>query len=255
MCRTLNFLALCIACCLGPTGAQGGDAPAGLKPVLLSTSEWPPYTGQALPGLGASSDIVRQAFRRAGYAVDIRFYPFKRAVAVAADDPSFAGYMTEYDDPEVQKRFVYSAAIGSSPLGFAENTASPVPWTTLDDLVGRRIGVVNGYVNTLGFDAMMRAGRLQTEGVDLDETNLRKLGARHLDLAVIDANVLDFLLTTSLRGQPVRMNPHMLEDKKLYIAFRRDPRIDPIRQDFDKAMAGTDPVAYQQDYMRKLSGP
>ncbi|HTH97491.1 MAG TPA: transporter substrate-binding domain-containing protein [Stellaceae bacterium] len=233
------------------SGAAKADA---TEPVIrISTSEWPPYTSQGLPGQGASSALVRHVFQRAGYRVEITFFPFKRAVALAVNDPAYVGYMTEYDDPAVRQHFAFSAVIGVSPLGFAENAQAPVTWHSLEDLRGLRIGVVNGYVNTAAFDAMMQDGQLRTQGVDLDEINLRKLVVRHLDLAVIDGNVAAYLLATTEKGAPIRMNPHMLENKNLYIAFRHDPKVDAIRLAFDKAMRGIDPVKWQQAYIAKLS--
>lgn len=112
-------------------------------------------------------------------------------------------------------------------MGFAERTDQPVAWATLDDLRGKRIGVVRGYVNEEHFDREAAEGRLRIEAVNDDLGNLRKLKAGRLDLVVIDARVFESLLATTPelhhRGPGLRMNPRLLTVHSLHAAFRRDP--------------------------------
>jgi polar amino acid transport system substrate-binding protein len=84
---------------------------------------------------------------------------------------------------------------------------------------------VRDYVNTDAFDARAAAGRLTVDSVGDDLTNIRKVAAGRIPLAVIDRHVLDYLLRTEPGLQPIadrlQFNARLLEDKQLYVAFQR----------------------------------
>lgn len=196
------------------------------KLIKLSSLDWPPYTGATLSDKGASAAVVKAAFEAMGYKVQIDFFPWERAVAMAKDGNSgYAGYFPEY----------YSAAIGSGPLGLAQNTGAAITFNTLDDLSKIKVGVVQGYLNTEEFDQRVAAGQIKVEEVISDVQNVRKLEAKRVAAAVIDANVLQYLLKTeaaSAKGK-VDMHSKLLEDKKLFICFRKGVQGD----EFAKALA------------------
>ncbi|MGQ9365670.1 substrate-binding periplasmic protein [Azospirillum sp. ST 5-10] len=196
------------------------------KVVKLTSLDWPPFSGEALKDKGAATAVVKAAFAAMGYRVEVDFFPWNRAVAMVRDGTGHHGYFPEYDGAAVREEFTLSVPLGTSPLGFAERADSPVTWSTLDDLKTRRIGIVDGYVNTEAFDAMVASGALAADKANSDTTNLKKLLARRIDLAVIDRAVMDDLLRTTpdLKAQAaaLRFNPTILEEKSLHIAFRKD---------------------------------
>lgn len=204
------------------------SAAAADKVIKLTSLEWPPYSGEKVAEQGASVAVVRAAAEAMGYKLEVKFYPWNRAVAMAQDAASgFHGYFPEYHSDDVAKTFLLSDPIGSGPLGFVENTAAPVAWSALADLKGKPIGTVDGYVNTAEFDSMTASGALKAEPVTDDLTNVRKVAAGRIPLAVIDKNVLSYMLQTdaSLAAlkDKLQFNAKLLEDKKLYIAFQRSP--------------------------------
>lgn len=197
------------------------------KNVRLASLQWPPYSGEELPGKGTSAAVATAAFAAMGYKLEITFFPWSRAVASARNDPAYAGYFPEYHSPSVAREFLFSEPIGVGPLGLAERTDRPISWNTLDDLAKYRVGVVQDYVNTEKFDKWVAEGKIRVEVATSDETNLKKLAGGRQDLAVVDPNVLDHLLThlpsfAELKGK-IRMNPRLLEDKKLYVCFKKTP--------------------------------
>lgn len=205
-----------------------GAAAAQDKVIRLASLEWPPYAGEKVDQQGASVAVVRAAAEAMGYKLEVKFYPWTRAVAMAQDTASGVhGYFPEYESEDVRKSFVLSDPIGTGPLGFVEQTSAPVAWSSLDDLKGKPIGTVRGYVNTAEFDAKVASAELKAEPVSDDLTNIKKVGAGRIPLAVIDKNVLYYMLETdaslaSLKGK-VQFNAKPLEDKKLYVAFQRSP--------------------------------
>lgn len=201
-------------------------ARADERVVRLSSLEWPPYAGAGVDQQGASVAVLRAAATAMGYTLEVKFFPWNRAVAVVQDpDSGFLGYFPEYHSTDVATRFRLSAPIGTGPLGFVEATAAPVSWQSLADLQGKTIGTVSGYVNTAAFDAMTASGQLRVDAVFEDAINIRKVAAGRIPLAVIDRNVLQHLLAhdaalSAARGR-VQFNARSLEDKALHVAFQR----------------------------------
>ena len=56
--------------------------------------------------------------------------------------------------------------------------------------------MVQDYVNTKELDDMIAAGSIKGDAVPSDVLNIKKVAAGRIDAAVIDANVLNYLLST-----------------------------------------------------------
>lgn len=222
--NTLSRLALVAALSLGAFSVAAQD-----KVIRLTSLEWPPYAGEKVAEQGASVAVVRAAAEAMGYKLEVKFYPWERAVKMAQDGASgYHGYFPEYHSDEVAKTFVLSDPIGSGPLGFVEQKSAPVAWGSLAELKGKTIGTVSGYVNTAEFDAKAASGELKVEAVTDDLTNVRKVGAGRIPMAVIDKHVLNYMLRTdpalAAVKDKVQFNARLLEDKSLYIAFQRSAK-------------------------------
>ena len=217
------------ACVLVLGALSSGGAIAQDKVIRLTSLDWPPYSSAGMDQQGASVAVVRAAAEAMGYKLEVKFLPWNRAVAAAEDPKSgFDGYFPEYFSDDIASKFKLSDSIGSGPLGFVESSQTPVKWATLADLKGKAIGVVDGYVNTTEFDAKVASGELKAEAVSDDLTNIKKVAAGRIALAVIDKNVLAYLLANeaSLAGSKdkVQFNEKLLEDKQLFIAFQNSDK-------------------------------
>lgn len=209
--------------------------------VHLTSLGWPPYSGKELPDQGPSIAVAKAAFNAMGYTLVVDFYPWSRAVALAKNnDSKYAGYFPEYYSAAVAKAFHYSDEMGNGPLGFAHQVAKPITWDVLDDLSALNIGVVQDYVNTTEFDARVADGRINAKTVTSDATNLVKLANGRLDLAVVDKNVMDYLKKTDARLKPVAdkiaFNATLLEDKKLYICFKKNAEGKKLQEIFNQGL-------------------
>ncbi|MGL5392019.1 MAG: substrate-binding periplasmic protein, partial [Shewanella sp.] len=153
----------------------------------------------------------------------------------------YLGYLPEYYYETEQ--FVFSRSIGISPLGLVETKSHPVSWSVIADLNRYRLGVVKNYVNTKALDDMIKAGLQPIEVVTSDEHNIRKVAAGRIDAAIIDVNVLRYLLTQhplKPLSEKVQINRHHLADKQLYIAFRNTKEGRHWRDIVDKGLAQID---------------
>lgn len=208
--------------------------------VYLTSLSWPPYSGKSLDQQGASVAVAKAAFKAEGYELVVGFYPWTRAVNSALQANSkYVGYFPSYmhTDPSV----VFSEVIGTGPLGLVQNNAKPVSFSAVSDLAGKRIGVVQDYVNTKELDDMIASGAITGDAVTSDMLNIKKVAAGRIDAAVIDANVLKYLLSTDKSlasvADKVAMNANLLEEKKLYIAFRNDAEGQKWQQIYNQGLA------------------
>lgn len=228
--------------------------------MRLTSSEWPPYNSESLKQQGALSAVIRAAFSAVGYRVEIEFYPWVRAIKLAKDPKKpFHGYFPEYHDPANAEEFIYSVPMISSPLGFAEKVANPIKWATLDDLEKLRIGVVNGYINSAELDQRIARGAIHADIAPTDLNNLLKLEADRVDLAVIDPRVMDFLLNNNPqlipKRQAVRFNQRLLENKQLFVCFKKGEEGQRLERDFAKGMKKINAEAIIATYMKSVAAP
>ncbi|MCG9583015.1 ABC transporter substrate-binding protein [Vibrio tubiashii] len=223
--------------------------------VYMTSLEWPPYSGEELEGYGLSVAVAREAFAAMGYELVIEFKPWVRAVALASKSDKYVGYFPEYYFNTDE--FVFSDSIGSGPLGLVENIKFPIEWSSLEDLTLYRIGVVQGYVNTAEFDLLVEEGMIQVEASANDIRNIYKVAKGRLDAAVIDSNVLDYLIgidpRSDMLGNRVKMNSRLLESKELYLAFKNTPEGHNWRDVFNEGLKKIDVSSIVERYNRYLS--
>lgn len=243
--------------CLLLLSAASSGFSQDVRDVSLTSLEWPPYIGESLPDHGAIAVVAREAFAAMGYTLHIKFFPWMRAIHNAKADNAYAGYFPEYYAKATEKEFLFSAPIGLTPLGFLERKDDPVTWQTLDDLKTIMIGTVSGYVNTEEFDQKAAAGELQIEPVNADTLNILKVAARRMRLAVIDRHVLDYLLEhdAEVAGvkDEIQFNANILEEKQLFICFRRSPENERLRDIFNEGLQKIEAAQIMRDYFQRLN--
>jgi len=196
--------------------------------VSLATLEWEPYIGPGMDNNGYVHEIVAEAYKRSGVDVDIRFFPWARAVSTTQKGKR-DGLFPEYYDESRLKDFVFSDSFPGGPVGLYKRKDNKISYVVdpqkkqteaLKALKQYRFGVVRGYVNTKEFD---EATFLTKDVAKSDETNLKKLFKGRIDFIFIDKYVAKHII--------VRKYPHFmselefmeppLEVKPLYIAFSK----------------------------------
>lgn len=223
---------------------------------MLSSLDWPPYTGAQLTRQGASSAVVRAALASVGYGAQIDFFPWSRATALVRGNSNYIAYFPEYDSAEVRAAFLLSDPIGAGPLGLAEMSATPIHWETLDDLAQFRIGVVVDYINSEQFDLRVSEGRQRVDYARSDSQNLLKLAAKRVPAVLIDRRVYDYLTRHDAQVAPVagklRFNKRLLENKLLYVCFRRTPEGERLRKLFNQGLKKIDAEAVMEAALVEL---
>lgn len=209
----------------GPVSGEQTD-------VTLASLNWEPYVGENLDNQGYVAELVREAFKRSGYNVNIQFYPWARVVKLARHG-DVDGYFPEYFSKDLKNDFYLSSPMKGGPVGFFKRKGDPVSYTTLKDLVPYRIGVVRGYINTAEFDA---ADYLKKDEAVNDLLNFKKLLGGRVDLVIADKFVGGYTLNTYLPGRAHRVEfispPLKIMDLFLCIS-KKSPRGQSLMNGFE----------------------
>ncbi|MEO4045659.1 transporter substrate-binding domain-containing protein [Pseudomonas sp. CAU 1711] len=165
--------------------------------LYLSTLEWPPYTSQALPDGGYATAVVSAAFAAVDIDVEVRYYPWARALSLVRQG-KVDGLFPEYYDPEQRPNLLFSEAFPGGPAGLVKLRERDLPLrygdhgpTGFPELHGLKIGLVRGYLNHPLLDS---DPSLQRDFARDDQQNLSKLLAGRVDLIFIDHLVAQSLL-------------------------------------------------------------
>jgi ABC-type amino acid transport substrate-binding protein len=204
------------------------SANAAEKKVTIATLNWEPYVGQKLKNLGFTSDIIQKAFEKKGYTVEFKFYPWARGIKMT-EDGRCDGIYPAYFNKEREKKFIYSTSFGSGAVGFYKRKDKPIafsanpikkPVEALKALKQYRIGLVRGYANTKEID---EADYLIKDVATSDETNLKKLFKKRLDLVFIDKYVARYIMHQKYPHfiDELEFMTPPLDEKQLYICFSR----------------------------------
>ena len=185
----------------------------------LATLEYPPYSSQTLPSGGSIVELTRRAFATQGYTPRIDFMPWAR-VRAELHSGRYQGALALWPQEIKEERLHASRPLFYSQLGLFVRRRAPVTFSGLDDLRGRRVGIVRGY----GYPPRILGSGIVTEEAVDDISNLRKLAARRFDLVLLERLVGEYLVAgdAELRGRLVWQDP-ALERIPLVVGFT-EPR-------------------------------
>lgn len=161
---------------------------AGEK-ITLATLNWEPFFGESLQGEGVFSSIVRTAFHRAGYELEVQFTPWKRALETAKNG-GFSGLLGAYHNREREEYFFYTDPIMQSEEVFVEKRGSDISFAELDELKQYSIGTIRGF----SFSPELIRQGFQIEEASTDLPNIRKLLAGRVNLIIIEKHRFRYLL-------------------------------------------------------------
>jgi polar amino acid transport system substrate-binding protein len=192
----------------------------------------PPYM-YALEGqaAGVYPALIRAAFLRMGEPVDLQAVPWKRAIQELENGTVGIGGI--YKNAERLRRLDYSEQLFTERLLVFFNVRQPLAFSQIEDLVGKRVGVIRGWSYGDRFDQLRQSGAILAEEVASDEQNFRKLDAHHLDAAIaIDIPGLALMG----RFQDLGCGKTPLAIHPTFLAFAKTARRTPLLQRFDQAL-------------------
>ena len=204
--------------------------------VLLSTINWPPYTGEKLEEHGFFSEIVSGAFSEVGYEVEFQYRPWPRALQEAKTGV-VDGVMTAYWKSQRTAYLEYPDVVWKVTERFFTLYGHPIlNSSNIEDLIGYRIGVLRGS---------LQAEQLMAYGIDIEEVNshsqnILKLSAGRIDAVIIPDSVLFYELR-SLSAEGNKLNFKKLDipyrTYKMYVAFSKvNSDYKKLTEDFNQGL-------------------
>lgn len=181
------FTAFLLLVLLGSTACVS-VASAGETVVRITNGDWPPFLGEHLPGNGAISQVVRESFALKGIETRYGFFPWARALALAAEGKWDASVGWAFSE-ERARDFYFSDALVDLPVLLFSLNDKKVEWKEWKDLAGLSIGVTRGYHYGNEFEKASEEGLFRTDPSSDDETGLRKLLGKRVDAVAVDRYV------------------------------------------------------------------
>ncbi len=227
--RTLLMLVLFMGVGVGAQTSQ----------VTITTGEWPPYNGKKLPGEGFANAIVRAAFCEMGIEVRFGYFPWSRALKLAADGSWDASAIWAFSESRSRELY-YSVPIveGQDVLYYQVNT--DFDWQTIGDLRRWKVGGTIGY----SYPALKdEAGTMVVpmERAPSDLLNFRKLLAGRIEVFVADRRVGEHLLAhsfTAAERAQIKQHPKIISPIQYYLVFsKRSPHATFLLETFNEGIA------------------
>ena len=205
------------------------------KTIQLATVQWEPYYGPELKNKGYISEITRTVFERAGYDVEIRFMPWKRAIHDTKNG-YYDGLMGLYHTKERADWLAYSESIAAIRIVFFAEKGRDISYSSLTDLKPYKIGIEREFAYTKAFDS---ADFLKKEPVREGILNYRKLVKGRIDLVAASEKV--FLHMVNSQEENAAENLQVIEPplttSRIYNGItRKKEGHEKIVADFNRAL-------------------
>ena len=187
---------------------------------IITSLEWEPYAGVALPEQGTSIKILRDALKKVDVELIVEFLPWTRAKLTAKDE-SHVGYFPSWQD-EVDEGFIASPQIDNSELSVIKRAGKEVKYTNMEELFRNyNVGVVSNYVYPKDVMNVMKIHPTHVERAISDEILMRKLVADRQPVVLTSAKVITHLAKKEKKQDFIEVVAE-IQQMPLVMAFRND---------------------------------
>ncbi len=202
--------------------AFSSSAATAKPPLTVVCDPWPPY--QTLVGRqvgGFSTKIVQTVFQRMRVAIGrIEAYPWRRAITMLETGEADALYSANYTTVRTRFARYPDAPLVVSPWVMWVRRASGLQFRSLQDLAGKRIGLVNGYSYTAALWDYVNE-HSHVDRVPNDALNFKKLHAGRVDYIAAELRNGTYLVNQLGLDDLVPLTERPIKFVGLYIIFNR----------------------------------
>ncbi|MDC0609830.1 extracellular solute-binding protein [Vibrio sp.] len=210
--------------------------------VTLVTGERSPYISQTQLEYGYAFQVVKQAFKREGYQLNVAFYPWSRAVALASQG-KYDGLMPLYDSEFDDSQLLMSDGFPGGQIGLLKkrdesgSTSNRSVSQQFDDLAGKTVAQIRGSHLLAELD-LNSSIRLINVGQGLQALDM--LFSDRVDFMLTDKYTAAFLMLSSRPnyiGQLEFLEPP-LAHKSFHVGFlKSSPRSKKLSSVFNSGLA------------------
>lgn len=185
---------------------------------IISEDAWYPYSGNTDKGIeGIAVDIVREAFKAMGVAVEFEAMNYDRGM-LAVKDGQAVGCFDTVKTKETEDIYLWhDEPMFSASSYFYASKDYPGVVSNVNDLTGKKLGLTQGYEYG---DVIDLNNTLDKEYSKTDEIIIKKLIAKRVDFIILYDRVAEYLITQlNVQGEikPVGLS----ESSNLYVAFSK----------------------------------
>jgi polar amino acid transport system substrate-binding protein len=203
-------------------------------PVIAIDNANPPFMyQQAGQAQGLYSLLVQAVFKRAGVDIEVRAMPWKRALRLAENGKVGIGGI--YRTAPRLDIFDYSQPLFEETLLVYVRKGTAIRFEQIDDLYGKRVGVIRGWSYTAAFDDALKSGRILASQSGSDEANFKMLASGRLD-AVIAIEQAGQRLIQRLQLGNVQALARPLSINPTYLVFGKKAQQQALLQRFDQTL-------------------
>jgi len=164
--------------------------------IRLANGTWPPYNAADLPHYGCDSWVIEEAFATQGIKVEYEFFPWARSYNLSATGV-FDGTLAWDDTADHrEKHFISTEPTSTQEWVFFYRKDTPFQFQSMDDLVGKTVGITSGYVYSDAFVNLRRNGNTNFVESSSDENNFKMLLGGRIDVFPMERNVGNYILET-----------------------------------------------------------
>jgi len=157
--------------------------------IVLTTVNWEPIYGENLPENGFFTALCKEAFKLAGYEMEVEFLPWKRALE-SARKGKYDGLLGAYISEDRLNTFYYTDPIYSNDEVFVQNEDRGITYTKVEEL---RRYIVGGRRGAAQMDELRAMGFSLQETTDYPQS-LIKLNLDRIDLVLMGRSQLLYIL-------------------------------------------------------------
>ena len=201
--------------------ATTANAASANSSVMINVDEnAPPFmylqNGQAA---GIYPRIINEAFRRMNVPVKVNAIPWKRALADAKSGR--AGIAGLYWTEERARYFDFSDHLLTEKVLIFVRNESAFPFMAMNDLKGKKLATISGWVYGNEFDKARASGLFATDPNINDELNFEKLIRRRVDAVIAIESSGQAAITSKNLGSVVSALKQPLSSLQTYLAFAK----------------------------------
>ncbi|MDD0841888.1 substrate-binding periplasmic protein [Pseudomonas sp. Gutcm_11s] len=190
--------------------------------VRIGTGDWVPYVDQQRKDGGALARLVSAVFAKAGYRVELVFYPWDRNVLML-EQGNLDAIMPYSCSPKRLDFGVCSDPLVRGEVVLFHRKELHFDWRRVEDLKPYLIGTTHGYSYGPQFDRALQDGSLRVQQNSKEDTGLRLLELGRIDLHPQDRAVGYAMLRKLFpREHNITHHPRYVNTEPLRLLFRRD---------------------------------
>lgn len=226
--KLLNIWLVCLL--LAFSGAAKADST-----LTLVADEWPPFSGETLPGNGISIDVISTVLTRAGYQVKSEILPWAR-IMDGSRDGEFDIVGSLFFDNEIAAYMTYGDPFFTTEIKFVQQTGDKNDVSSLDALQPYSIAVGDGFLYEEKFD---RATHLNKVVVTTTLQAIQMVAFGRVNLTLDSEEVVRYAIEVEdpTIAEKVELLPHVLARHDVHMAVRNSlPNKDDIVSDFNATL-------------------